>query len=94
MASGDMASPAAASDVRQDRGILSAPVACLGLEARGSERKLVFYNPVLPEFLREVRIRRLRVGEACVDLLLTRHERGDIAVTVVRREGSVEVVVK
>jgi len=68
--------------------------ACLGLEARGSERKLVFCNPVLPEFLREVRIRRLRVGEACVDLLLTRHERGDIAVTVVRREGSVEVVVK
>ena len=38
--------------------------------------------------------RRLRVGEARVDLLLTRHERGDIAVTVVRREGSVEVVVK
>jgi hypothetical protein len=68
--------------------------ACLGLEARGSERKLVFCNPVLPEFLQEVRIRRLRVGEACVDLLLTRHERGDIAVTVVRREGSVEVVVK
>jgi len=62
--------------------------ACLGLEARGSERKLVFCNPVLPEFLQEVRIRRLRVGEACVDLLLTRHERGDIAVTVVRREGS------
>jgi len=54
----------------------------------------VFCNPVLPEFLQEVRIRRLRVGEACVDLLLTRHERGDIAVTVVRREGSVEVVVK
>ncbi len=68
--------------------------ACLGLEVRGSERKLVFCNPVLPEFLQEVRIRKLRVGEACVDLLLTRHERGDIAVTVVRREGSVEVVVK
>jgi hypothetical protein len=46
---------------------------------------------VLPEFLREVHIDGLRVGEASVDLYLVRH-REDVGINVVRREGRVNVV--
>ena len=65
--------------------------ACLGLDVRGAERKVVFANPVLPEFLREVHINGLRVGDASVDLYLVRH-REDVGINVVRREGRVNVV--
>jgi glycogen debranching enzyme len=65
--------------------------ACLGLEIRGAERKVVFANPVLPEFLREVHIEGLRVGDASLDLYLVRH-REDVGINVVRREGRVNVV--
>lgn len=66
--------------------------ACLGLQALASERKLVFSMPCLPEFLQQVTIRRLRVGEACVDLALTRH-REDVGVNVLRREGELDIVI-
>jgi glycogen debranching enzyme len=65
--------------------------ACLGLEVSGAERKVLFANPVLPEFLREVHIEGLRVGDASVDLYLVRH-REDVGINVVRREGRVNVV--
>jgi glycogen debranching enzyme len=65
--------------------------ACLGLDVRGAERKVVFSDPVLPEFLREVHIDGLRVGDASVDLYLVRH-REDVGINVVRREGRVNVV--
>jgi glycogen debranching enzyme len=66
--------------------------ACLGIEVRGDEKTLVFRNPVLPEFLEEVRITNLWVGQARLDVLLTRH-RGDVGMNVLRREGEVGVVV-
>ncbi|HEX7236817.1 MAG TPA: amylo-alpha-1,6-glucosidase [Gammaproteobacteria bacterium] len=65
--------------------------ACLGLDVRGAERKVVFADPVLPEFLREVHIDGLRVGDASVDLYLVRH-REDVGINVVRRDGHVNVV--
>lgn len=65
--------------------------ACLGLEVRGADRKLVFTNPYLPEFLKELRIKQLRVGEATLDLSLTRHER-DVGINVLFREGHADVV--
>jgi hypothetical protein len=46
---------------------------------------------VLPEFLREVHINGLRVGDASVDLYLVRH-REDVGINVVRREGRLNVV--
>jgi hypothetical protein len=52
----------------------------------------VFSKPLLPQFLQHVTIPELRVGEACVDLLLTRHE-GDVGVNALRREGAVDIVV-
>jgi len=65
--------------------------ACLGLEVRGDESRVVFDNPVLPPFLDEVEIRGLRVGEGTVDLLLHRHG-PDVAINVPCREGRVSVV--
>lgn len=65
--------------------------ACLGLEVRGSQEKVIFSNPYLPQFLAEVHITGLRVGQASVDLSLTRHER-DVGINVLRREGRVRVV--
>ena len=67
--------------------------ACLGLSVFAPEQRLVFSKPALPAFLRQVNIRDLRVGDACVDLLLTRHDEGDVGVNVLRRDGALEVVV-
>lgn len=66
--------------------------ACLGLEVRSSERKVVLSNPLLPEFLQEVQIKGLRVGQASIDLSLTRYAR-DVSINVLHREGDVRVVV-
>ena len=67
--------------------------ACLGLSVSAPEKKLVFSKPVLPAFLPKVSIRDLKVGDARVDLLLTRHDEGDVGVNVLRRDGALEVVV-
>ena len=66
---------------------------CLGLDVLAPERKLVFSKPFLPQFLPQVRIRDLKVRGASVDLLLTRHNEGDVGVNVLRRNGALEVVV-
>jgi len=66
---------------------------CLGLEVLAPERKLVFSKPFLPQFLPQVSIRDLKVAGASVDLLLTRHKKGDVGVIVLRRNGALEVVV-
>jgi glycogen debranching enzyme len=65
---------------------------CLGMQVLGFDSRLVFNNPMLPEYLREIRINGLRVGEASVDLLLARHG-SDVGVNVLRREGKVSVAV-
>ncbi len=62
--------------------------ACLGLSVKGTE--VLFSYPLLPEFLREVQIHRLRMGEASIDLLLQRH-REDVGINVLRREGQVQI---
>ena len=64
--------------------------ACLGLSISDRCREIVFMNPHLPEFLPEVQIKRLLVGQGSVDLVLTRRQT-DVAVDVLRREGEVNV---
>ncbi len=66
--------------------------ACLGLTVRANERRVRFRHPLLPAFLDEVTIRGLQVGEASVDLLLTRHLH-DVSVNVLARRGDVDVAV-
>jgi glycogen debranching enzyme len=55
------------------------------------ERRLVFSKPLLPQFLPQISIRDLKVGDASVDLLLTRHDEGDVGVNVLRRNGTLDV---
>jgi glycogen debranching enzyme len=66
--------------------------ACLGMSIDGPGREVRFENPALPEWLPEVRIAGLRVGDATTDLLLERHPH-DVGITVLRREGRVRVTV-
>jgi hypothetical protein len=40
-----------------------------------------------------VSIRDLKVEDARVDLLLTRHDEGDVGVNVLRRDGPLEVLI-
>jgi glycogen debranching enzyme len=65
---------------------------CLGLKINGAERKVTFTDPYLPEFLPELKMKELRVGDATVDLSLARHE-SDVGINVIRRRGRVGVVV-
>ena len=63
---------------------------CLGLEIRALDRRIVFERPGLPRFLDNLRITNLRVGNAAVDLLFTRHGQ-DVSLHIERRQGDVTV---
>ena len=65
--------------------------ACLGLSIRGAERRISFEYPLLPESLKEVRIRNLNVNGSSVDLLLLRHGE-DVGINVARRDGDVRIM--
>ena len=63
----------------------------LGPDAAGHELQLV--SPTLPPWLSEVRLDNLVVGDAVVDLLVRRSD-GSTGVEVLRRSGSLDVVVR
>jgi glycogen debranching enzyme len=65
--------------------------AALGISFAPHERQIHFARPVLPAWLGEVRLANLKLGEASVDLLVRRGG-NDVAVSVVRRDGPVEIV--
>ena len=67
--------------------------ACLGLSVIAPEQKLIFSKPLLPGFLPQVSVRDLRVQEAAVNLLFTRHAEGDVGLNVLRRDGELEIVI-
>jgi glycogen debranching enzyme len=65
--------------------------AVLGISFAPKKCQIRFMRPTLPPWLGEVRLSNLRIGEASADLALRR--RGDnVAVSVVRRDGPVEIV--
>ena len=65
--------------------------ACLGLRIEAAGRRLSFVKALLPESIDWLRISRLTVGDAVVDLQLERHPH-DVGVTVLRREGRIEII--
>ena len=65
--------------------------ACLGLHVDATKRCVSFTHTVLPECIESLRLVNLRVGDASVDLLLTRHAR-DVGITVLRRDGQLDVI--
>ena len=64
--------------------------ASLGIEIRAADRLVVFEAPRLPLFLNELRIEGLTVNDACVDLLVSRCEKG-LTVDILRKEGEMEI---
>jgi glycogen debranching enzyme len=66
--------------------------ACLGLQVDGVGHRVTFAHTVLPEDIDWLQLRRLTVGNAAVDLLLTRHG-ADVGLTVMRRDGDLEIAV-
>ncbi|CAH1670624.1 MULTISPECIES: amylo-alpha-1,6-glucosidase [unclassified Chelatococcus] len=72
---------------------LSLIQSCLGLGFNMDERETVFDEPALPDFLDEVTLRRLAVGEGSVDVALRRagHQ---VVVNVLSRRGDVRVLTR
>lgn len=66
--------------------------ACLGLRVRAAAGQVCLDFPILPDWLNEVHVRGLRVGDGSVDMRLHRH-RTDVGVNVLDRSGRVEVLV-
>lgn len=64
--------------------------ACLGLELDAARGEITLRTPRLPPFIDWVRISRLDVGHARVDLLLKRYE-SNVGIEVLRKEGGVRV---
>jgi glycogen debranching enzyme len=64
--------------------------ACLGLSFRADAARVRFYQPVLPEYIGDMRISGLRVGNATLDLALQRRDH-DVGVSVLRKDGNVAV---
>jgi glycogen debranching enzyme len=65
--------------------------ACLGLRIDAVAGRISLYKTVLPGSIDWLQISNLSVGDSKVDLLVTRHAH-DAGVTVLRRQGAVEIV--
>ena len=63
----------------------------LGLRPRAAERMLELVRPRLPEWLPDVTIRRLQVGEARVDIRFERERDGSTTYVILEAEGDLEV---
>jgi glycogen debranching enzyme len=64
---------------------------CLGIQIDGLKRQVMLLRPTLPDFLNEVRIMNLQVGDASVDLDVMRHGE-DVSVTVRTNRNNIAVV--
>jgi glycogen debranching enzyme len=67
--------------------------AILGMKIDAAASRLSFVRPVLPEFLEEIQIKNLKVGNGSVDLLIRRRARY-ATVEIERHEGLVEVFIE
>ncbi len=64
--------------------------AALGLEFDADANEIRLRNPHLPDFINEVMVRDLSLGESSVDLHLRRHD-GGVSLEVLRARGHVQV---
>ena len=70
---------------------LSLLQSCLGLRFEPDDGRVVFDRPILPDFLNEVVLRGVSLGQARLDVAL-RREGEDVVTSILRREGDVHVV--
>lgn len=66
---------------------------CLGLQPDAFAHRLRIVQPVLPDFLQRLTVRRLRVGQACADVQFTRAHDGHVTVEVLQVAGRLVVEV-
>ncbi|HKB55494.1 MAG TPA: glycogen debranching N-terminal domain-containing protein [Ramlibacter sp.] len=66
----------------------------LGLQPDAFNRRLQISRPALPDSVHELTLKRLRVGEAQVDLVFRRDPRGEISVEALQTRGQLDVVVE
>ena len=66
--------------------------ACLGLSLDGSEKRMIFDRPYLPEGIPQLWIKNLRIDHGRADLFLDRHA-GTVRVEVIEKQGDMKVVV-
>ena len=65
--------------------------AALGVSFNPAAGEIRFTRPALPDFLEEVTLEHLRMGDVSVDLLFRRYTR-DTSLNVLRKEGEAEIV--
>ena len=63
----------------------------LGLEPAAFEQSLVVRNPLLPDFVDRIQVKKLRVGEASVDLYFERQGDQSVKVEVGKINGKLDV---
>ena len=66
----------------------------LGLVAEGFDNRLRIVRPHLPEFLKELEIHHLRVGQGAVDLRFSRKDDGTLDVHILKVNGTLTVEVE
>jgi glycogen debranching enzyme len=64
---------------------------CLGLSIKAPVKQVHVSNPVLPDFLQELEVRNLKVGDSSVDLVFQRRD-GDVGINILKKEGDVKIV--
>jgi glycogen debranching enzyme len=67
--------------------------ACLGLSIDAPRRQVTLSRPVLPDFLPELALEDLTVGDASLSVVLRGHGE-DVSASVTRRVGQVELLVR
>ena len=65
--------------------------AALGLDIDAAHHRITFSRAALPESIERLNLTNLTVDDSRVDLLLERHA-NDVPMSVLQREGQVEVV--
>jgi glycogen debranching enzyme len=67
--------------------------ACLGLSFNAAEHSVVFDSPRLPDFLSEVTLHNLRLGDARISVVLRRMGT-EVAMNVLERTGTIHAVMR
>lgn len=65
----------------------------IGLSIDAIRKRIQLTHPVLPQYLDQLKIRSLEVGDASVDLVLFRSVNG-VTVAIERKNGDIEVIVR
>ncbi|MGI8526667.1 MAG: amylo-alpha-1,6-glucosidase [Pseudolabrys sp.] len=66
--------------------------ACLGLELAHDQNEIRFRDPVMPDFLDEVVVRNMQLGDSRADVRLHRYGH-DVTANVLSRRGSVKILI-